>query len=67
MFKGLSDLLEAAAQYALVPLIAVAAIGSAKATTTLPGAHRLAMRGETPAVIRVDKSRRSGRGPQTVP
>jgi hypothetical protein len=48
MFKGLSDLLEAAAQYALVPLIAVAAIGSAKATTTLPGAHRLACAAKRP-------------------
>jgi mono/diheme cytochrome c family protein len=54
MRLGLNDLLGSAARFALVPLITVAAIGSAEATAMLPGTHALAMRGGTSGVIRVD-------------
>jgi mono/diheme cytochrome c family protein len=54
MRVGLNDLLGSAARLALVPLIAVAVIGSAKATAMLPGTHALAIRGGPSGVIRVD-------------
>jgi mono/diheme cytochrome c family protein len=49
-----SSELRSVAWFALVPLIAVAAVGSTMAAAMAPGTHALAMQGGTPGVTRVD-------------
>jgi mono/diheme cytochrome c family protein len=54
MRAALNDLLGSVTRSALVALIAVAAIGSGKATALVPGTHAVATRGGTSGVTRVD-------------
>jgi cytochrome c len=54
MRAGLNDLLGPVTRFALVSLVAAAAIGSAQATAMVPDIHAAATRGGTSGVIRVD-------------